>query len=39
VEQTNRKNGLDINSETLPPNSTGARMDFNMAVCGLQDST
>jgi len=36
VEQTNRRNGIEINSETLPPNWTGERMDLNMAVCGLQ---
>jgi len=34
---TNRRNGVDINSQTLPPNWTGERMDLNMAVCGLQD--
>ena len=34
---TNRENGLHIDSNTLPPNWTGERMDLNMAVCGLQD--
>jgi hypothetical protein len=36
VLHLNRENGLQIDSNTLPPNWTGERMDLNMAVCGLQ---
>jgi hypothetical protein len=36
VLRLNRENGVNISSETLPPNWTGERMDLNMAVCGLQ---
>ena len=36
ITRLNRENGLQIDSNTLPPTWTGERMDLNMAVCGLQ---
>ena len=36
IIRNNRKNGLDITSETLPPMWTGETMDYDLAILGLQ---
>ena len=36
ITRKNRKNGLDITSETLPPMWTGETMDYDLAILGLQ---
>jgi hypothetical protein len=36
IQRKNRKNGLDITPETLPPMWTGETMDYNLAILGLQ---
>ena len=36
IQRSNRKNGLDITSETLPPMWTGETMDYDLAILGLQ---
>ena len=36
MEERNRKNGLEINHETLACRWTGEQMDYDLAVLGLQ---
>ncbi len=36
LESNNRKNGLKITHETLPPMWTGEQMDYDLAILGLQ---
>jgi hypothetical protein len=36
IIRNNRKNGLDITPETLPPMWTGETMDYDLAILGLQ---
>ena len=36
IKRKNRKSGLDITPETLPPMWTGETMDYDLAILGLQ---